>query len=296
MPTAILIGFEYEFNTLPGAIIDLYHAYKWCHSFNCDIHVLTDIQQIKDQEILNSSVNRKISSPDILTFYDNLSSKRIISNINDILTSLESLLDIQDNKLIIYYTGHGMKDSMVMPDKSLLSFIKFRDTVLQYLNKYVEIFWILDCCNPNGLNLPYKLTDNTFMLSPNKVDFITQPILLITSADANEKSVSTKLGSLFSRNLFKTLTNLNIVEAFPIIRDKIRIPTHNNRNLKRIIGNLASTIRKSHTGYSQTVSIYASYVMDPILWMWIGSCKSYDVVGDMTGSLIVVRSSIDGNT
>jgi hypothetical protein len=44
MPIAILIGFEYTFNSFTGAIINIYHAYRWCELFNFNI------QSIKAQD------------------------------------------------------------------------------------------------------------------------------------------------------------------------------------------------------------------------------------------------------
>lgn len=295
MPTAILIGFEYKFNSLTGAIIDLYHAYKWCESFNCDIHVFTDIKSIKDPDNIRIAINRKIVDPDIFTFYNKMNSKPTIENSRNLLTSIIDSLKsaISDNKLFIYYSGHGVKDSIVMPDRTLLPFIDFRNNILSILDSYVEIFWVLDCCNPNGLHLPYKLNGtggtNIFILSPSKIECVSQPILLITSSESNEKSVATKLGSVFSRHLFHILLSLN--RTCDATDNKSIVPTHKNRNLRRLIGNLASSIRKMHTGYAQTVSVYSSYVIDPVLWMWIGSRKSYDIVTDFGLSTLIIRNN-----
>lgn len=302
MVAAILIGFEYTFNSLTGAIIDLYQAHKWCHSFGCNISVLTDIEYVKDIDNLQNVVERKLAEPDLLTFYPKISPKIVhdaTTMMGDIINILRS--GIPDGKLIIYYTGHGVKDCMVMPDRSLLPFIDFRDNILDNLDSYVEIFWILDCCNPNGLHLPYKLEGNAFSLSPSKIQCVLQPILLITSSETNEKSIATKSGSVFSRYLFQLLTLLNRpIEIsnsgkmnFTVKNNHLVIPSEKNRNLRRLIGNLASSIRKMHTGYSQTVSVYSSYIIDPILWMWIGSRKDYDIVTDISLSTIIIRNRED---
>lgn len=300
MPTAILIGFEYTFNSLTGAIIDLYNAHKWAgtHSFGCDITVITDIDSIKDQDNLQNVVSRGLAEADLLTFYSRIGSKIIVRDAKNLLTEIIRILKlgIPDNKLIIYYSGHGVKDSMVMPDRTLLPFVDFRDNILNILDPYVEIFWILDCCNPNGLHLPYKLEGNQFVLSPCQVQCVSQPVLLITSSEASEKSIATKSGSVFSRHLFRLLTAMN-ADVAPTIRKKaINIPVSRNRNLRRLIGNLGSSIRRMHTGYAQTVSIYSSYVIDPVLWLWIGSSKSYDIVADMSLSTLIVRNRDKGFT
>lgn len=283
MPTAILIGFEYKTNSLPGAIIDLYQANKWCQSFGCITHILTDIESIDNTDNLRHAVNRKIADKHLLTFDPK---RTIIHDKDDLHVQLLNILrTMSDNRLVIYYSGHGVKECMMLPDGTLLPFVEFRDYVLDNINPYVEIFWILDCCNPNGLYLPYKLEKNKFMLSPSKVQCVLQPILLITSSESNEKSVTTKLGSLFTRNIFRLLTRMN---EDSLIKDGI-LPNYRNRNLRRLMGNLTSSIRKMHTGYAQTVSIYSSYTIDPVLWMWVGSRRSYDIACDMSLTVLLIR-------
>lgn len=303
MPVAILIGFEYTFNSLTGAIIDLYQAADWCRSFNCNINIFTDIENC-DENNIQYSIDHGITNQDLFSFLkqDPFINRTIITDKISLLESIMKILKPNiDNKVVIYYSGHGIKDSMVMPNKTLLSFIDFRNNILSVLNPYTELFFILDCCNPNGLHLPYKLQNNSFTLSPTKIEFVSQPILLITSSETNEKSIATKFGSVFSRHLFRILTQLNLPIS-PNIRKRtngskyVFIPTHKNRNLRRLMGNLSSSIRKMHTGYSQTVSIYSSYVIDPVLWLWIGSNKSYDLVTDITLSTFIIRQSENTNS
>ena len=303
MPTALLIGFEYKINTLTGAVVDLYHSSTWCRSFGCDVNILTDIDEIRDKESIMQAVSQGIADDGIFKFCDSITdrcggkSEGKIRGSETLLTSVEDILGrgVPDNKLIIYYSGHGAKDSMVMPDRTLLPFIDFRNSILGVLDPYVEIFCILDCCNPGGLHLPYKLNNNAFVLSPTKIECITQPMILITSSEVSEKSIATKMGSVFSLHLFRILTKLGSKWDFDWedIRTsgKIVIPTCKNRNLRRLIGTLSSTIRSMHTGYSQTVSMYSSYVIDPILWMWVGQKNQYDLVPDITLSTLIIRDN-----
>jgi hypothetical protein len=88
---------------------------------------------------------------------------------------------------------------------------------------------------------------------------------------------------------------MNSDDHIPVIKRKsVSIPKCKNRNIRRLIGNLGSSIRKMHTGYAQTVSVYSSYITDPILWLWIGTQKSYDVVHDITLSILMIRPRITG--
>lgn len=281
---AILIGFEYNENKLTGSIIDLYLGYRWCKRYNYKVCIITDIKVKSEEywknnrELLDKAINEEIVDKDIIKFTENIEKIYIINKEKEFKLYIREIIKniIYDNKLIIYYSGHGVNDNILLPDKSQIAFISFRDIIIKNIRGDVEIFWILDCCNATGLNLPYKLSNNSFMLSNNKIEPVTQPILLITSSDSNEKSVATRIGSIFSRQLFYILTNIN---------NKIFI----NRNLSRFKSFISSSIRQLHTGYNQNVSIYSSYVTDPILWMWISNVKNYDIVTDISLTMLVIR-------
>lgn len=274
MAIAILIVFKYMFNSLKGALIDLYLSYQWCKKYNYDIYVFTDITMIDDNHI-TGAINNKIVDYEIKFFFDDIEKKFFINNKISLILEIITILKqgVPDGKLIIYYSGHGVKDSMVMPNRELLPFIDFKNNILDVLDSYIEIFCILDCCNPNGLYLPYKFNHNTFTLSPSKIEFITQPFLLITSSNTDEKSIATNHGSLFTNSLFKLLSD-----------EKSRL-----RNLSKLINNLKSSIKNFHSGYYQTVSVYSSYIIHPILWTWIGSRKSYDIVSDLSLTVLTIR-------
>lgn len=295
MPTSIIIGFEYIINKLPGSYIDIYNAYNWCNSFNCDNYIITDTDYDKNKPNIVSGI--KNNNLDINIHSIDTYPKIIINNSDDLCSNIKTILNygVSDNKLIIYYSGHGVNNNMLMPNNTYLSFNDFKNVILSNTNSSVEIFLILDCCNPNGLSLPYKLDDNYFKLvnDPNKlfnnIDFISHSILLITSANENEKSLATIYGSVFSKILFEILINMNTDYPLTFIDNRILINKNNNRNLRRLIGNIRSSIRKLHTGFSQSVSVYSSFIIDPLLWMWIGSNRDYDIKSESTLSTLLIQ-------
>lgn len=281
MPTALIIGFQYATYTKPliSALIDIYHAYTWCQTFHCDIHLLTDIISI-DNDHLKSAVEEGMASPGLMTFYSTVK-KTLIHTASDLTTELQRVLStIHDEKLIIYYSGHGLNESMLLPDNTTMSFIDIRHTVFRAIAPTVKVLWILDCCNPNGLHLPFRLQKNKFVLSTAKISPVKNPLLLITSCEEKEKSAATAYGSVFSRSLFQILTKMNELNS-----------TTANRNLRRLMGNISSEIRALHTGYVQTVSIYSSYIIDPVLWLWVGNSRHSDLDLDSTMSTILVQSN-----
>jgi len=290
MPTSILIGFEYKNNILPGTLIDLYHCYKWCKSFGCNISTLTDIKEV-DIELLYNAIDNKLANKDLLNFYNIMQPIIIFDNlIDELLKILKNR--VPDDKLIIYYTGHGvLYDNLVMPDETLISMKKLKSIILENVSISTEIFIVFDCCNPDGMGLPFKLKDNLLVLSSTDmklIDFIEHKILLITSSANHQKSVATQLGSLFTRYLFKILIDMNEYDESYIKKENI--PLSINRNLQRLTSNLSCYIRKLHTGYQQNISIYSSYVIDPILWIWIGNRNNRDIISDYTLENIIIKT------
>lgn len=292
MVNAILIGFQYnssdEHNILPGTIIDLYHAYKWCKSFCREITIFTDITTIHDWKIVDHAIELNIVDMEILTFINEIP-KIIVSDKIMLLSQISEKLSTEIDKLIIYYTGHGVTNSLTMPNNDHLLAIDFRNNILNSLSPYCEIFWILDCCSPNGLNLPFTLHNKIFRFSKFPVDCVTQPIILITSSFTSEKSFASRLDSLFTRYLFKILTEMSNTNKIKIHENDIYIPLKNNRNLNRLIHSIMNGINHHRPTNKQQVSIYSSYQIDPVLWLWIGSKKTYDITLDMSLSTFVIR-------
>jgi hypothetical protein len=295
MTTVLLIGFEYSIGKLVGTLVDLYRAYEWSRSFSSSIYLLTDIAYYQSGKIAPQEIRKDPSLQGFPAFgasFSQLEPKFLIHNQEDLLQSLHSVLSkLKDTQLIIYYSGHGQTEGLVLPDGRLWSFLDFRDSISDLLSEKIAVFWILDCCNPNGLGLPFKLSQNTFRISSTNISCVRPKILLLTSAEPNEKSISTATGSLFSTVLFQNLQTLTIEYDQPPFRHLGRrgsaIPNNKNRNLQRLIGNLGSSIRKVHSGYLQTISVYSSHLFDPVLWLWIGSKNQYRLSADSSLSFLV---------
>jgi hypothetical protein len=289
----LLIGFAYtninnlnpdsERNPdpLPGMIFDLYHAYKWCKQRHYTIKIFTDLQSIQYNHSFRTALRESIVGKDIKIICEEIMSNRtLITDGQSFQSHITNYIKHIHGKIIIYYSGHGITQNMVMPNQDLVPFLSFRDIILN--NKSLtDLFFILDCCNPVGLNLPFNLKDNRFYLSSDQVDFVKPSILLITSAESTELSVATDTGSLFSRQLFYWLTRLAASDP-PIIdrREKtVTLPIHKNRNLTLLMSNLNKLMKRNALIYPQDsvrqqVAIYSSYVIEPMLWSWIISDKT----------------------
>jgi hypothetical protein len=264
MPHAIIIAFSYN-NELPGAHADVKKMIEFCNFFNYTFDIITD----------NIIIHGKLFEEKIKDIFTTFSGVSGASILND------QKKNKWDGKLLIYYSGHGKNDSIVLSNDVLYSFKDFRNLIISSVltgsdlnSADVEIFWILDCCNPNGLHLPFKLMNNSFHFQTN-CEFVCPKnfkILLITSSDNDEKSISTINGSLFTNELLSLLYSLydnlqSFIKNYDT-NDTI-IPVATNRNLSRFINQLAANIRVIQHEYRQNVSIYSSYIIDPVLWFWI---------------------------
>lgn len=270
MPTAIILALEYKNPGgevyLPSCSMDIYNAVNWMKSFDCNINLYTDIQST-DIRVTMNNMTHSINSA-----FAKVDTTHIINNLRDFTDSILSKT-IEDDKIVVYYTGHGEDDSIVFPDRSKLRNYEFRDMILSILPDYSEVFWIMDCCNPSGMSLPFELKNNNFRLRSGSLIPVTQPVLLIVSANQTDTSVSTVNGSVFSTSLFELLSNLK----------------NKNRNLNRFKTSIRHNIRRVRPDYDKFASIYSSYLTDPILWLWIGPDVKSDIVSDMSLSSLVCR-------
>lgn len=235
----ILIGFKYNGeNELPGAIIDLWIANKFFIKNGYKPIIFTDI--------INSNQ------------YDNfLDTATIINdNLEIILTNLNNPIG---NKLILYYTGHGRNNNILLPNGVEFSINKIKK-ILDRLecNKYLYIF---DGCHIGNINFPYYYDKPS-----NKVKFIngnieltptSSKILFITSSGIHSPALSTRKGSLFSHPFFAKLTFSNKLND---------IVSYIDNNIKQI-----QEMHK-YDEYHQSFEIYSSHMFDGDISPWL-RCK-----------------------
>ncbi len=146
----------------------------------------------------------------------------------------------KSERLFVYYTGHSDNGIMRFPVtvpvtvpksvnirlKTSLQMEEFRDIIIKKVTQNCQLVFILDCCHSNGLNLPYYYDkiSNRFILEPrsfinkssghklnssqkkngSKMELLytKREILCFSSSLPIEKSIGTRLGSIFSRVFF----------------------------------------------------------------------------------------------
>jgi hypothetical protein len=244
MKNAILIGFEY--NSLPGAIIDLYLAIKWCHSLGLEINVITDIKDI-DNDLIFKSVEKRIVANDIFHIFDTVS-LTIVNDKNKFVNTLSELCKL--NTSVIYFTGHSDIDKIILPENNFITFSDFKNLICINSNINSNLFIIMDCCFVEGLYLQYKLHGNSFIVNKNN-SYISQKILLVASSNCDQKSLATKYGSVFSKIFFQKIYKFS-----------------KKSNIKELCDTISVEIKNKYPTYNQSVSIYSSEIIETDLWLY----------------------------
>lgn len=258
--TAILIGFNYS-DSVPGIIVDLYHAYKLCQAWATDIRVITDMTTEAPTAYVSRAIIDGLVGSDISTFITMLQDKGYLYTVthqDKPLRLQQCLEDISSDKCLVYYTGHGLQDSFILPNGTRLPIQLFQESLFGRLPISAEILWIMDCCYPSGLSLPYKLQQGYWRYREEGIPERRHVICLSSSDERHEKSVATRQGSVFSRALFE------------LLRSGIR-------GVDKIQTELNTKVRASYDEYKveygrlprQTVSLYASHPDLREVWPWV---------------------------
>ncbi|AYV86338.1 MAG: hypothetical protein Solumvirus5_5 [Solumvirus sp.] len=178
MPSAILIGFEYQVikadtkdginitTVFPNTVIDMNLVDQFCREQNWETKYITDIKEEKLPEGVHEVVVGGRVDLKSLTFYKNNNANFIMVDTRkkflEVFTSeIIRLSKGKDKKLFVYYTGHGIgdkngKSSILLPNDEQVSFTEVREIITKYFFSDGDIVCILDCCYPSSMDLPYQ--------------------------------------------------------------------------------------------------------------------------------------------
>lgn len=275
----ILVVLEYKNRKkLNNCVQDITRSVGWCASFSEHVFLFTD----SDTKNLNLKCKNIRSTGNIESIFEYFADNRK-----------------PYDKCFFYFSGHGEEGELLDSHMIPYSCMELKKKVIN-LFPTSEFCFVFDCCNPGNMNLPYFLDGNRFIYKPTDADYTTQHIILILSNKQDEKSISTDTGSLFSVAFFNYLNNNKIKESDDpnkwIIDDGETRPTYSycvplekNRNIRRLVGSVASNMRKQGAPSRQTVSVYSSHKMDPVLWLWIGNKEYTDFEIHEDSSLLIIN-------
>lgn len=271
MVVALIIGFKYERRSkeLPGIVIDLYHAYESAQKMNSKhaklhLKLITDITKDEMAYHLTSAVKRGVVPPRVVSFISDREEEGVITQYT-CCADLKGLLRDEaynEERVFVYYTGHGEGGDLVLPRGERMSINNFRSTLLSRIHKDAELLVVMDCCNATGMNLPYRLKENVHRLvdlSTNPI-FITQKVICISSTESNEESIATREGSIFTQVFFNKIAdnNLDIFNLWTDLNDKCKEAR-----------NRCGAVDEKHMSQGQTPTIYTSYPNIYSLWDWV---------------------------
>lgn len=214
MYVAVLIGFQYSSDLrLPGIIIDLYAAYRFCRSAKAECFVLTDISEDEKTEYLSKAVFEGVVDAGVFSFIQQIRARKEYHHLNSrerLNFILDRIFEAKPPRLFIYFTGHGLtregtEDSgLILPSREMFSFYQLRSRIM-HLPPASEIIWVNDCCHVSGIQLPYKLSREGFYELTTGQFCPVQYLLFLGGTSVDEKSLVSREGSVFSSILFRKL-------------------------------------------------------------------------------------------
>lgn len=175
------MGFSYQMcdtveqsYVLPGIVYDLYLAYQHATRIECNkIIVITDHSFHNMDQIMVNRIMRGKVDANITTFYETLQ----INGQLIIFSNLQALENIIRNigndatRIFFYYTGHAHHGTALIPkyrhnasyDKTnpaglhVVDLVDIISPAILAAADNCEVICVTDCCNSNGLRLPYIL-------------------------------------------------------------------------------------------------------------------------------------------
>jgi len=281
---AVIIGFNYssKFNdkfrtTLKSIIVDLYICYNYVKELTTkeNILIISDISNNYTAQQLREVIIENFIDNNIYNFIDQIINNKVLElyiSKEDLIIKLGNKIKDKE-KILFYYTGHSHNAKILLPmvdsqmcyvydtdDDLMLDLYQLKDIICKNSKVDSEIFMILDCCNSNGLGLPYKLSDGIYRLIyyPSKLgnylkqnnnnlrNYPLQKIICFSSTYIDENSIISGSGSIFTTSLFK------------------------NIKLHRKIQNLLNVISlECLKEFEQSANVSASYPDLKIIWRWL---------------------------
>ena len=204
---ALLVGFNYRNSnhSIPGIIVDLYEMKKLSDSLNLDTYIITDIS--KDEDILNlADYVLKEGNFNVLNFMkENKEKDRWI--VSKDLSNLSNDIPKSD-KILLYFSGHGIKGKIQLSNGDEMKNIDFLSLFCSFLNEQGELLWINDSCEFTSDLLSYKLGNNSWEVSDLNTS-INRKVQIISSSNYNTKSETSIVGSDFTKYIIEKIKMKN---------------------------------------------------------------------------------------
>jgi hypothetical protein len=281
MPTVLIIGFSY--GNLSATITDIYYAYSYYARLGYQIHIGTDlIEKINIGDYIGLLSNQSVDDQFVpfvkTTFYQQ---RKIVIDRDSLLSWFNSIIITTDRNLIVYYTGHGVENHIVLPDNTNFSASDFRSSILRLSNernilineKNANILVIIDCCNPHGLFLPFKFNRESKCFYHTNNNFVLPKMIVITSSEPDTQSQALRLESPFTKYFFSHIADQTNSYDIGSICDQIDLKMRSNDKINS----------------GQTCTAYVSYPSLLVLWSWTVSNKLNIKLNNQLDSLMICQ-------
>jgi len=271
MKVALLIGFQYHDDPekyLPGILVDLYLTYQTVIKMGVDrFLMITDIRSDLAVDLLRRALSDDVIDSGILSFVQEAQEKGFYSSYSSQSEFIARITEIVGggDRIFVYYTGHGDNGDMLLPSgdgpANRLHMHIFRKCISDYCLPKSQIFFLLDCCSDTQMKLPFKMTNNKYILAGNpkpdpdnmdlapylkSIKFSNHQIICLSSSSGDGYSHITEKGSSFTQGFFKFVhTHRLLLKLIPVVQEH------------------CSFLRK------QTVTCYSSDHKLGVIWGWI---------------------------
>ena len=175
-------------------------------------------------------------------------------NFINLFEILNSSINQNENKYILFYSGHGKNGNMILPNDDEINFNDLIQFLSMSIKQKSQILFVIDCCSIGKLNLTFKYNDGWYEYQSK--NYYEHNILTFTSSH-KEKSISTNYGSLFTKHFLKNLNLYHFNDIITNIDDGIISDSLNIKNKIEI----------------PKISIYSSYIFLDMLWPWLVNSK-----------------------
>lgn len=229
MPTVVIVGFVYNSGNahLRSTITDIYQVYSFYRDLSkYRIYIASDISEAIEPKDIAYLYADKIVDTGFKDFIHKqfLNIRHLVSNRKELELFFNRIEITDDRRLIFYYTGHGVKDHILLPDDSKFSALELRSKIINLgsnddlsegdgsspnilrsgLNSIgSQIFIIFDCCNPHGLYLPFQMNRINYNYELVGNSFTLPEVILVTSSESDSGSQAHINYSPFTKELFE---------------------------------------------------------------------------------------------
>lgn len=250
MPTLVIVAFQYENTPreLQSMIMDVYLVYSFYRDLKFRIFIASDANNICCDTNPTKYLVDGMVDQNYIPFVKNhfLDIRHLVNTRQELVHFFGDIQITDDRRVIVYYTGHGKTGGILLPNNTTLSAIDFRSLIFNLgyfdtsesvirsgkssssydslrsgaesscnLRRCINTFGsqlliIMDCCNPHGLYLPYKISSKESEINQHNL-FINPEIIMLTPCDENLQALAQDSISPFTRELIAILRDPSIL-------------------------------------------------------------------------------------